>query len=418
LDRAGRDALVTDVVDDVVSAIVYDNFLQAQILAQEVHGSAHRLEAYEDLMSLLESEGALDRGIELLPSTDEMNERARRGEGMTAPELAVLLAYSKRSLRDWLLDSDLPDWGDFDDVGRDYFPAEVVRRFGELIPEHPLRRELVATIVANRVVNSEGVTFVTRLMAETGAAAEQVVRAYHIARDVTDASSRWRAVEALVGRVPANVERELLEGIDGLVEDIARWYLTNPSAAFMSEVTANAKPAFDEMAEIIAEMGPPQWRSDRDDAVAVWTNQGVPRDVAIRHVYQEELVHAPDVIEVAHRTDRSVRDVAQMFLLVGPVFEIDWLEDQVAGLPAAGRWHRRAIKTVEDDLVLLRRQLAERILAGSGTAAPPVALDHYLVEHTHELGRLTRFMRSLAVDGVDDVASVIVAIRQIRSLAT
>ena len=318
----------------------------------------------------------------MLPTTDEMNERARVGEGMTAPELAVLLAYSKRSLRDWLLASELPDWGDFSDEAMEYFPAEVVRRFGHLIAEHPLRRDLVATIVANRVVNSEGVTFVTRLMAETGAAAEQVVRAYHIARDVTDASNRWRAVESLVGQVSADVERDLLEGVDGLVEDISRWYLTNPTAAFMSEVTATAKPAFDEMAEIIAEIGPPQWRSDRDAAVAVWTSQGVPRDVAIRHVYQEELVHAPDVIEVAQRTGRSVREVAQLFLLVGPVFEVDWLEDQVAGLPAAGRWHRRAIKTVEDDLVLLRRQLAERVLADSGDAAPQVALDHYLVEHT------------------------------------
>ncbi len=418
LDRVGRDALVTDVVDDVVSAIVYDNFLQAQIMAQEVHGSADRLEAYEDLMSLLESEGALDRGIEWLPTTDEMSERARLGEGMTAPELAVLLAYSKRSLRDWLLDSALPDWNDFADEAREYFPAEVVRRFGDLIPEHPLRRELVATIVANRVVNSEGATFVTRLMSETGAAAEQVVRAYHIARDVTDASNRWRAVESLVGRVPVDVERDLLGGIDGLVEDIARWYLTNPSTEFMSEVTANAKPAFDEMDEIIAGIGPAQWRADRDAAVVVWTEQGVPAEVAIRHVYQEELVHAPDVIEVAQRTGRSVRDVAQLFMLIGPVFEIDWLEEQVAGLPAAGRWHRRAVKTVEDDLVLLRRQLAEHVLAGSDAAIPQAALDRYLVEHTQELGRLTRFMRSLAIDGVDDVASVIVAIRQIRSLAT
>ena len=81
-----------------------------------------------------------------------------------------MVAYSERSLRDWLLESELPDWGDFADAACEYFPAEVVRRFGDLIPEHPLRRELVATIVANRVVNSEGVTFVTRLMAETGLA--------------------------------------------------------------------------------------------------------------------------------------------------------------------------------------------------------------------------------------------------------
>jgi glutamate dehydrogenase len=418
LSRQGRDELVVEVVDDVVAAIIYDNFLQAQILAQEADESARRLEAYEDLMALLETEGTLDRTIERLPTTEEMSERARSNGAMSAPELCVLLAYAKRSLRRWLLDSDLPDWQDFAGVAEEYFPARVVTRFSHLIPDHPLRREIIATSVANGVVNAAGITFVTRMMTETGAAPEQVVRAYHIAQAVTDAPTNWEAVEALVGKLSTGLERTLIGGIDELVESVARWYLNNPGSVFMGEVIAGAKPVFEELATTIAEYGPAQWRTERDAVVVDWIERGVPPAVAHRHVYQEELVHAPDIIEVIQHTGRPVREVAEMFFLAGAAFEIDWLEAQIAGLPANTRWQRRAVQTIEEDLVLLRRQLVEGIFAEAEGPGAEAALQSYLVARTHDLGRLTRFMRSLAADGVTDVATVIVAIRQIRNLAT
>ena len=417
LGRAGRNELVAAVAFDVVDRILYDNFLQAQILSQETAVSSRRLEAYEDLMVMLEGEGLLDREIEQLPTTDELNERARAGGGLESPELAVLLAYAKRSLGQWLLNSALPDDPAFEIDLMEYFPGAVVKRFGALVDHHPLRRDLVATIVANEVVNSEGITFVSRLMEETGAAAEDVVRAYRIARATAGASERWQAVEGLVGMVSPEVERELLSDIDALVESIARWHLAHPSPRSMGDVIGAFRPGFESLASVISEVGPPQWRADRITAVERWVGLGVPEEVARRHVYQEDLVHGPDIIDVALNTGRSVEDVARVFFLAGSAFEIDWLEEQVDGLPGATRWHRRAIQTVSDDLVLLRRQLAEQILEDAPDADPAHALDTYLISRTHEIGRLTRFMRSLAVDGVDDVAAVIVAIRRIRTLA-
>jgi len=419
LTREGRDELVLEVVDDVVAAILYDNFLQAQILAQDAEQSARQIEAFEELMSVLETADMLDRSIEKLPATDDMNERARTGAGMATPELATLLAYAKRSLRRWLLDSELPDWDDFAGVVDDYFPAKVTGRFGHLIADHPLRRELVATKVANGVVNSEGVTFVTRLMSETGAPAELVVRAYHIARAVIDAPRRWADVEALIGRIPTDVARKLMVGIDHLVESVARWYLTNPSEEIMSAIIAKARPDFERLDETISESGPEQWREEHDKLVGDLMVQGVPEAIAHRHIYQQELVHAPDMIEVAHQAERSVKEVADLFLMIGGAFEIDWLEVQLSTLPIANRWQRRAIQTVEQDLVLLRRELAESVFASAAASEDArQALDGYLVARTHQLGRLTRFMRNLAGDGVTDIAAVIVAIRQIRNLAT
>ncbi|RPI21691.1 MAG: NAD-glutamate dehydrogenase, partial [Actinobacteria bacterium] len=379
LDPADRDGIVTMVAPNVVAAVVYDNFLQAQILAQEAARSAGRIDAYEDLMQALEEDDLLDRSIEWLPSAEEMAERSRAGQGMARPELAVLLAYAKRSLSASLLASDLPDWDHFDDDLEQYFPGPVVDRFGSLVAEHPLRRELVATIVANQVINSLGVTFVSRLEAETGATAADVVRAYRVARAVTAASDRWATIESLDGKVPADVQRELLEGVDKLVELVARWYLGRPKGETLTKDIEAFAVAFGELADELHLIGPEDWRAVREEQCHALVGRGIPEYLARRHAYQIELVHAPDIIDVAAQTGRHVHDVARVFFRVGQAFRIDWLESQVGALPARTRWERWSVQTLDDELLSLRRVLVERVLAeGEGRTADE-AVDLFLL---------------------------------------
>ena len=151
-----RNRMLEACAPDVVAHVLYDNYLQAQILSQEEEQSTQRIEAYEDLMQQLEAEGELERDVEFLPTTDEMTERRANGAGMTRPELSVLLAYAKRSVFRALLETDLPDSEYLvADLAR-YFPPAIVDAFGHLLAEHPLRREIIATMASNDVVNSQG----------------------------------------------------------------------------------------------------------------------------------------------------------------------------------------------------------------------------------------------------------------------
>ena len=203
----GRNELLERVADDVVRHVLYDNYLQVQILSQESEVAAQRMESYEELMTELEAVGMLDRELESLPSSDEMAARIGAGSGMVRPELSVLLAYAKRLLRDQVTASTLPDDTYLHgDLAR-YFPPEVVARFGEYVERHPLRREIIGTIVTNDVINSMGITFVPRMVAETGASPDEVARAFLVAREVSVARTRWDDVEALDGVVPAEVQR-------------------------------------------------------------------------------------------------------------------------------------------------------------------------------------------------------------------
>ncbi len=416
IDRRERDAIVASVAGAVTEKVVLSNFLQAQILAQEAARSATQIDAYEDLMVQLEDEGLLDRTLEDLPGTEEMTERLRTRIGMARPELAVLLAYAKRSLTAALLASDLPDAPAFAADLRDYFPAAVSERLGDLVQEHPLRRELVATIVANEIVDSEGITFVSRLQAETGAEPARIARAYRLARGITDALERWRAIEALGISVPADVVRTLLDGVDTLVESVTRWYLVRGDGRAFGEDVAETRAAFTTLADRIAAVGPEEWRREREEIAAGLVDAGVPPAIARRHAYQPELVHAPDIIDVARRAGRPVEDVARAFFRVGRAFRIDWLEEELGRLPAVTRWQRYAVQALEDDLLLLRRELAERALADAGTVPADEAVDRYVARHGSGERRLLRFMRMLARDGITDAAGVVVAIRQVRTL--
>jgi glutamate dehydrogenase len=415
LEREERDNLVTSVADDVTQAILYDNFLQAQILSQEAARSATSMEGYEQGMQLLESQGLLDRAIEYLPSSEEMTERARSEQGLTKPELSVLLAYAKRSLYEALLESDLIDQPHFLADLRGYFPRPVMARFGHLIEEHPLRRELIATVLANQVTNSEGITFVIRLMDQTGADPAMVVKAYRIARTITGAPRRWSELESEVGSLEPGLIRSLLANVDWLVETTTRWFLNNPPGqGQLDEAIAAFATDFEILSESIGTMGAAAWQEARKSTLKSLVSRGVPEAIARDHAFIEDLVHGPDIIELAQHTGRSVAEVSGVFFRLGRAIRIDWLEQQVSEIEPADRWERLAKQAAESDLVSLRRRVAEKVLARAGSRGPRDAVRKYLSERAEAHGRTLVFMRQLAAEGVDSVDAVIVATRQIE----
>jgi glutamate dehydrogenase len=411
-----RNHLLEACAVDVVEHVLYTNYLQAQILSQELVVSASRMESYEDLMRQLEAESELDREVEFLPTTEEMAERRAGGATMVRPELAVLMAYAKRSLAVALLRSDLPESEYLERDIRRYFPPLVVERLSHLLLEHPLRRELNATILANDVVNSQGVTFVTRLMTETGAQAADVVRAFRIARDVTGAVTRWADVESLDGVIDPVVQNELMTGVDWLVETTSRWWLVQEAGTRIGTTVEDASGAFAELSAVIDRVGSDTWREEHEHHVRRLVAEGVPEPIARRHAFQSELVHGPDIIAVARASMRPVADVARLFFLLGERLDIDWLEFRLEEMPAATKWQRWAVQSMEDDVFLVRRQLADRVIADGHGAPVEKAVESFLEGRAERVARLERFMKGLASEGVTDLAQLTVALRQIRSL--
>ena len=323
----------------------------------------------------------------------------------------MLLAHAKRSLTDALMQSPLLDDPWLERDLRAYFPAAVVERFGDLIGEHRLRRELLATLVANEVVDALGPAFVSRLATELGAAPADVVRAYRIARDVIGAVGRLAAIDALDAALEREVEVELVDGVERLVEAVTRWYLQDRPAGSLQELIEGGHEGFDAIEDALEVTGGDALPAVVDRLCA----QGVPETLAVAHALSRDLAFAPDVIAVADERDRGLEDVGQAFAHMNELLRYGWLEAELDDLPASQRVQRWAVQALRDDARRARRELVAQALAAAPDEPGPEAVEAFIEANEAKAHHLVAVMRSLSVDG-SDLAGLMVVVRELRAL--
>ena len=412
LEFEERNAVLRAATDDVVAHVLQDSYRQARILSREVATSPGRSYANEDRMTALEEEGILDRTADALPTVTELGQRRRAGQGLYRPELAVLLAHAKRSLTDALLDAELVDDPWFERDLRGYFPPAVMERFGDLVREHRLRRELTAMLIANEVVDALGPSFVSRLSTELGASPATVIRAYRIARDVTGAIGRFAAIDAVETDLDDAVEVELLEGVERLVETVTRWYLRHGSAGSLREQVEAGHEGFDAIEDAL-ESAPPERVVGEAERLQ---QLGVPETLAWAHALAPDLAFAPDVLAVAAECDRALEDVGLAFALLGDRLRFGWIESELDDLPASQRVQRWAVQALRDDARAARRDLVAAAFHSAPDASPRVAVQLLVDRNRDRAEHLASVMRSLSVDGAE-LAGLMVVVRELRTLA-
>jgi glutamate dehydrogenase len=386
------------------------------MLSQEERAALRRVGAYEQLMSALEAEGILDRRLEGLPSSEALAERARSGRGLTRPELSVLLVDAKRSISEALVPAALVDDPYLvTDLAR-YFPEAVIDRFAYLLDQHPLRREIVANILSNDIVNSMGSTFVSRICQRSGATVAEVMKAYRIARDVSGAVARWEALESLLGKLDHTLWSELMTGADRVVAALTRRYQVRGAGAPLAAAIEADAEGFAEFETALPTAGPEPWQAAVLAEENSLVERGVPIDIARRHVFRRRLAHGPDVIELARQHGRKVTEVAEIMFHAGEDVGLGHLEKLAAGFFFSDSWQRWALEALEDDLLELRRRLTERILIEAGDLSPLDAVGHYTGANAVALDRLRAFLDGLAGERPESLAPLMIGVRQLRAI--
>jgi len=409
-----REPLLAAMTDDVAELVLRDNYLQGEALSvTEASGQREPFAALDRqarMIRALEKSGRLDRALEFLPDEAEIAARAAARKGLTRPELSVLLAYAKMSLDEELLQSDLPDAPELGEELRRYFPRALRERFAAQIAAHPLRREIVATIVANDVVNRGGLTFVHDLVARTGRSAAEITRAYRIVREAYGLPPLWATIESLDNKVAARVQYAMLLDIAGIVEHAATWLLRLGRVGF--EEIARLAPAVEHLSATIGDLLPAGERALLDRRVAELTDAGVPQPVAERVGGVIFLTTAFEIGDLAERSSQPIDRAATVFYGVGSRFALDGLRDAARRLTAETQWQKAAVDTLIDDFYALQAELAEQVLKAADGAADPIAA--WVASRTAQLGPVEALAAELHAAASPDLAMLVVAARQLR----
>ena len=415
-----RNAQLADMTDEVGLLVLQDNYYQTQALSIAGRYSIELFDAETRFMRWLERAGRLNRVIEFLPTDEEIAERQAAKQGLTSPERAVLLAYSKMWLYDALLESDMPEDPLVSSMLIDYFPKPLRHRFREPIQRHPLRREILATYLTNALVNRVGCEFVHRLMEETDAQPGEIVRACIMARDVFDLDDVWHSIDALDNRVADDVQARMFVEVARLVERTALWFLRQLQSGAVVDVTdllARCRDAAQRLASQWPALLPAADLEALMERQRILVDAGVDSELAVRVASGEISAALLDIAEVAATCGKNLELVAGVYFALGTQLNYGWIAERANALPAPTHWDMLARAAALAELARLKRALTTSALAGATESSTPDELvERWQAQRAAPLERYARLVADLRASGGSSLSVLLVIVREMALL--
>ncbi|MGW7663059.1 NAD-glutamate dehydrogenase [Streptomyces sp. NPDC054756] len=413
-----RNKLLAEMTDEVGRLVLRNNYAQNTAIANALAQSKDMLHAQQRFMKHLVREGHLDRALEFLPTDRQIRERLSHDHGLTGPETAVLMAYTKITVAEELLHTSLPDDPYLSTLLHSYFPTALRERFPEHLVSHPLRREITTTVLVNDTVNTGGTTYLHRLREETGASLEEIVRAQTVARAIFRQAEVWDAVEALDNKVEAAVQTRIRLHSRRLVERGTRWLLNNRQQPL---ALADTIDFFADRVEQVWSQLPKllrgadlDWYQQIHDEL---TDAGVPVELAQRVAGFSSAFPTLDIVSVADRMGKDPMDVAEVYYDLGDRLHISQLMDRIIELPRSDRWQSMARASIREDLYAAHAALTSDVLAvGDGTATPEQRFEAWERKNAAILSRARTTLEEIRGSDSFDLANLSVAMRTMRTL--
>ena len=406
-----RNEVLIEMTDEVGELVLDDNRSQTLTLAIARRQALPMVNVHARYLHVLESEGWLNRALEGLPTDKQIAERQSSGKGLSTPEFAIVLAYTKSVNMTEMVRTEFPDDPYLEPDLVRYFPTLLQQRYRPEILRHRLRREIIATQVANQMVNLSGISFDNRMTEDTGAGVVDVMRSWVAARDVFNFPATWDQIEALPNHVKLDTQLEMFLEARRMVERGALWLLRHRRPPLdIASVVAEFQPGINELSTTLEAHLRGKMREQMFGNEAARLAAGVPEQLAQRSVLWPLMHTAFDVIDLAHRQKLTVRETTAAYWEVFDALDLGWLWDAVGILPRNDRWQTQARSALRDDLMGALADLADDALYVGGAR-------EWAAANERVVGRALAMFTEIRRADAYDLTTLSVALRQLRNLA-
>ncbi len=413
-----RNRLLLDMTDEVSRIVLQDCKDQTRTISVTQAGGADLLKEQIRFIHYLEKEGKLDRTLEFLPTEDELADRLANGKPLTRPELSVLVAYAKMVLKEQLLTPEITDDPFLSQLLIEYFPRQLQEQYSERMVTHPLRAEIIATSLANELVNDMGLNFVQRMQDETGASVAEVAICYTMAREVFGLADLTHSITALNGVIPAVIQGEMLHQLRRNLRRACRWFLRHRNRnQGIEQTVAFFSPVFNELRENVDQYLVEEEVKTIKVEIDALTKQGVPQDVATDVVNMSTLFSALDISQIAQLEDKPVALVAETYYKLGARVDLHWFLEQISAQPVANHWQALARAAFREELDWQQRSLSSVVLRTCTSSCDAETIIAQWIESNQ--GLLERWFHMLAdfkTSQTHEFAKFSVALRELNLL--
>ena len=385
--------------DEVAALVLRNNYQQTLALSLVERRGLEDLGFQQRLMQTLEKRQLLDRAVEFLPTDMEIAERRRRAQPLTRPELAVLLAYAKLALHEDLLHSDVPDDPYLARELTRYFPQSISSRFPDALEDHRLRRDIIATQLANSMINRGGPPVVVRIADQTGATVDRIAAAFATVRDSFGLTALNTSIEALDDKISSAVQLGLFAVVQNLLLDRLVWFLRNADVRQgLASIVDHYRAGIATVASGLDQYLPPEAQRVIDAVTLKMTSEGVPESVARNVANLPALGSATDIILIADRTGQPVAQIAAIFYAAEAYFQLDGIVAVASDIKLVDYFDRLAFDRGLDAIGDALRRLVAEMTATGGSGAEAVAA--FVQQKGHDVDRVRDAVHEMVASGL------------------
>ncbi|MEQ1753373.1 MAG: NAD-glutamate dehydrogenase [Micropepsaceae bacterium] len=416
-----RDALLARMTGEVAEHVLADNYNQSLALSVAQRGGAWESDAYGRFMRSLEREGRLNRTVEGLPSNENLRERANRNEGLTRPELAVLLAYAKLQLFDEINSSHLPDDPFFEQTLKAYFPSEARQNYVKGLKAHRLRREIVATTLSNDIVNRGGPVFMHRLKEASASEAPALARAYTIALNAFGVERLAARINELDNKIAADMQNKMHSSLALHLQRQTLWFHRHiPASVSIADAIKPYAAGVEKLKGTFSTLVSDAEGAAIRSAIADYRAAGVPDELADEIAALAAIGATPDITRLSTETNKPLDMVAGAYFASSRTIGIDRLRLAAERMNLPEHWDRLAVRRLIEDLMVHQRELALRALkngsAGGNRSDGSQIVAEWAKAHSDQVDRVSHLVADLERSGTFTVARLTLAAGQIRDL--
>jgi glutamate dehydrogenase len=398
LSNEARNKLLSAMTEEVAALVLRNNYLQTLALSLAERQAADNLGFENRLMQMLEARDLLDRGVEFLPGDTDIAERRAKEAGLTRPELAVTLAYAKLTLFGDLVSSEVPDDPYLArELGR-YFPKPLTDRFPKAVQGHRLRREIIATMLSNSIINRGGPSFVARIADETGADVAAIAAAFAAVRDSYRMTDLNGEIDALDVRVSGKVQLSLYAAVQALLLDRVIWFLRNVTLKKgLDDIVSHYRAGIEETEKKLDALLPADARESFESRAVEFSSSNVPGVLARKIARLPLLAVATDVILIADQVKSTIENAIETYFAAREFLRLDSVVKAAREIDVPDRFDRLALDRALDQIAASERRLAATLLA-SGKKGKD-ALDAWVEPRRSEVERIRARIQEIAGSG-------------------
>ncbi len=415
-----RSALLASMTDNVSELVLRDNYQQTQCISLMLAEAPKSLGEHGRFMSALEAEDKLNREIEFLPNKEEINERAQKGLGLTAPEIAVLVAYSKMDIYERLLDSPFATDSYHNHELLAYFPPQLSEKYPDAILSHQLRDEIIATQVTNSFVNRLGPTYLRRLRDELGAQTSEILTAFVAVRHMFNLRDLWSEIESLDNQLTNAAQTEMLLMVRGWVERSVHWLVKNRRYQNgVQDIIDHFGEGINDLKALIPESLAKPNQTSYNARCKYFRKSGANEELAEKVAAVVPLSSTFDIIDIAKTSSSDLTLITSLYFHLGDFLKLQWLRDQIGLLDVESHWHILAKSALRSDIHYRQRHLCAEILETSDIKklkTPDAIVKSWAADSDERLSIYRQRLKEIMASSQIDYAMLSLAINEVQKL--